>query len=54
LAGIPKILSPDIISTLCEMGHSDVIVIGDANFPGKRFEEEGRRKKRTTIDINAF
>jgi L-fucose mutarotase len=23
------------------MGHSDVIVIGDANFPGKRFAEEG-------------
>ena len=35
LLGIPKILSPEIIATLCEMGHSDVIVIGDANFPGK-------------------
>ena len=41
LLGIPKILSPEIIAALCEMGHSDVAVIGDANFPGKRFAEEG-------------
>ena len=44
LLGIPKILSPEIIATLCEMGHSDVVVIGDANFPGKRFAEEGNCK----------
>ncbi len=41
LLGIPKILSPDIIAVLCEMGHSDVVVIGDANFPGRRFAFEG-------------
>lgn len=41
LLGVPKKLSPELIATLCEMGHSDVIVIGDANFPGKRFAEEG-------------
>lgn len=41
LLGIPKLLSPEILSTLCEMGHSDVVVIGDANFPGKRFAAEG-------------
>lgn len=41
LLGVPKILSPEIIATLCEMGHSDVVVIGDANFPGKRFADEG-------------
>lgn len=44
LLGIPKILSPEIIATLCEMGHSDVVVIGDANFPGKRFAAEGNCK----------
>ena len=44
LLGIPKILSPEILSTLCEMGHSDGIVIGDANFPGKRFAHEGNCK----------
>jgi len=41
LMGVPKILSPEIVATLCEMGHSDVIVVGDANFPGKRFADEG-------------
>lgn len=41
LLGVPKILSPELILTLCEMGHSDVIVLGDANFPGKRFAQEG-------------
>lgn len=41
LLGVPKILSPEIVATLCEMGHSDVVVIGDANFPGKRFAAEG-------------
>ena len=41
LLGIPKILSPEIISILAQMGHGDVIVIGDANFPGKKFAIEG-------------
>jgi L-fucose mutarotase len=41
LLGVPKILSPEIIATLGEMGHSDIVVIGDANFPGKRFAKEG-------------
>ncbi|SKB79572.1 L-fucose mutarotase [Lachnospiraceae bacterium] len=33
LNGIPKILSPELLKVLCEMGHSDRIVIGDGNFP---------------------
>lgn len=41
LLGVPKVLSPEIICTLAEMGHSDVVVVGDANFPGKRFAKEG-------------
>lgn len=44
LLGVPKLLSPELLATLCEMGHSDVIVIGDANFPGKRFASEGNCK----------
>lgn len=44
LLGVPKILSPEIIAALCEMGHSDVIVIGDANFPGKQIAKEGNCK----------
>lgn len=33
LKGIPKILSPELLKVLCEMGHSDRIVLGDGNFP---------------------
>lgn len=30
---IPKILSPDLLKILMEMGHGDEIVIADGNFP---------------------
>lgn len=30
---IPKILSPELVKTLMEMGHGDQIVLGDGNFP---------------------
>jgi L-fucose mutarotase len=33
LLGIPEILSPELLKVLCEMGHSDRIVIADGNFP---------------------
>lgn len=32
---IPKILSPELLKVLCEMGHSDRIVIADGNFPAE-------------------
>ena len=35
LKGIPKILSPELLKILCEMGHSDTIVIADGNFPSE-------------------
>ncbi len=35
LKNIPKILSPEMLKVLCEMGHSDRIVIADANFPAE-------------------
>lgn len=35
LKGIPKILSPELLKVLCEMGHSDRIVIADGNFPAQ-------------------
>ena len=35
LKGIPSILSPELLKVLCEMGHSDRIVIGDGNFPAE-------------------
>ena len=33
LIGIPKILSPDLLKILMEMGHGDEIVLADGNFP---------------------
>ncbi len=35
LKGIPSILSPELLKVLCEMGHSDTIVIADGNFPAE-------------------
>ena len=35
LKGIPNILSPELLKVLCEMGHSDTIVIADGNFPAE-------------------
>ena len=35
LKGIPKILSPELLKVLCEMGHSDRLVIADGNSPSE-------------------
>ena len=35
LKGIPKILSPELLKVLCEMGHGDRLVIADGNFPSE-------------------
>ena len=35
LKGIPSIISPELLKVLCEMGHSDTIVIADGNFPSE-------------------
>ncbi len=32
---IPKILSPELLKVLCEMGHGDTIVLADGNFPSE-------------------
>ena len=42
LKGIPKILSPDLLKVLCEMGHSDRIVIADGNFPAESIGKNGK------------
>lgn len=33
LKNIPAIMPPELLKVLCEMGHSDVIMIADGNFP---------------------
>lgn len=37
LKNVPKLLSPQLLKILCEMGHGDEIVIGDANFPSENY-----------------
>ena len=37
LKGISKIVSPELVKVLCEMGHGDEIVIADGNFPSENF-----------------
>ncbi len=37
LKGISKIVSPELLKILCEMGHGDEIVIADGNFPSENY-----------------
>ncbi len=41
LKGISPMLSPDLLKILCEMGHSDTIVIADGNFPAETMGKNG-------------
>lgn len=34
---IPKILSPDIVKILMEMGHGDTLLLADANYPAQTY-----------------
>lgn len=33
LRTIPKIISPELMKNMMEMGHSDVLILADANYP---------------------
>ncbi len=35
LKNVPKIIPPELLKILCEMGHGDEIVVADGNFPSK-------------------
>ncbi len=39
LKNIPKILAPDLLKILMEMGHGDELVIADGNFPSARIAQ---------------
>lgn len=47
LKGIPKILPPELLRVLCEMGHGDRLVIADGNFPS---ESVGKGKNVIRMD----
>lgn len=42
LMGIPKILSPELLKILCEMGHGDRLVIADGNFPAETMGKDNK------------
>lgn len=35
LKGISPLLSPEMLATLCSMGHGDELILADAHFPGE-------------------
>jgi L-fucose mutarotase len=35
LKGISPLVGPDLLATLCRMGHGDDVVLADAHFPGE-------------------
>ena len=37
LKNVPKIVGPELLKILCEMGHGDEIVIADGNFPAETY-----------------
>jgi L-fucose mutarotase len=37
LKGLSPLLSPELLSVLCRMGHGDELVLADAHFPGETF-----------------
>ena len=54
LKGIPKLLSPELLKVLCEMGHSDRIVIGDGNFPAETMGKNAQVIRYDGQDIPAL
>ncbi len=54
LKGIPKLLSPELLKVLCEMGHSDRIVIADGNFPSETMGKDAKVIRYDGQDIPAL
>ena len=40
LSNISKLLTGDILKVLCDMGHSDTLVLADGNFPAEAYAKE--------------
>ena len=43
LKGIPPIVSPDLLHVLASMGHGDMLVLADSNFPSASVSARGPR-----------
>lgn len=49
LKGIPGIITPELIHCLMEMGHGDVVILADANFPARSHAKRYLDMKGVTI-----
>jgi len=49
LKNVPKNINPELLKILCEMGHTDEIVIADGNFPGTSLAQNIIRCDSTAI-----
>ena len=54
LKNIPKIVSPQLIKILCEMGHGDEIVIADGNFPAETYGQRVVRADGAGFHLRLF
>ncbi|MGF1735494.1 L-fucose mutarotase [Photobacterium satsumensis] len=50
LKGIHSSLSPQLLATLCEMGHGDEILLADAHFPAHTFSNNVIRADGVAVD----
>ena len=50
LRGISPLISPELLATLCRMGHHDEIVFGDAHFPGESHNDHVIRADGLRVD----
>lgn len=50
LKGIHPALSPQLLATLCEMGHGDEILFADAHFPANTFSNNVIRADGVSVD----
>ena len=39
LKGISPLLAPELLATMCRMGHGDELILADAHFPGESFNQ---------------
>lgn len=53
LKNIDPLLNAEVLGTLCEMGHSDIVVLSDANFPSASVARQTATGRLLRIDASA-
>jgi L-fucose mutarotase len=57
LNNISKLLTGDMLKVLCDMGHGDVLILADANFPGESIAKKttfGKLIRCPGADVNTL